>query len=94
MDNYLDPRHNQTLITLVPKKQNASKLTNFRLISLCNVLYKTISKILTDILHPLMGKFILEAQGAFLPGRRTMDNIIIVKELFHMMSQTAPKKAH
>lgn len=56
--------------------------------------YKTISKILTDRLHPLMGKFISETQAAFLPWGRTMDNIVTVKELFHMKSQTAPKKAH
>lgn len=56
--------------------------------------YKTTSKILTDRLHPLMGKFISETQAAFLPWRRTVDNIIIVKEHFHMMSQTAPQKAH
>ena len=37
---------NRINITLVPKTKNPSKMTEFRTISLCNVIYKLISKVL------------------------------------------------
>lgn len=37
---------NSTFIALIPKHKKASKVDHFKTISLCNVTYKTISKIL------------------------------------------------
>lgn len=73
------------MITLVPKMDNPKGLQDFRPISLCNVQYKIISKILASRLRPIMAKIISEAQGAFIQGHRSSDNIIIAKEFFHQM---------
>ena len=45
---------NKTNITLVPKKKNPAKMTEFRPISLSNVVYKLISKVLASCLKTIL----------------------------------------
>lgn len=50
----MSPNLNSTFIALIPKKSIVGCVNNFRPISLCNVLYKLVSKVLTNRLKPLM----------------------------------------
>ena len=62
-----------------------SKLKDFRPISLSNVSYKRITKILSHKLRSLMEKLVNPCQCSFPPNRQSRDNIIIAQEVFHSM---------
>ena len=57
---------NHTFITLIPKVQNLERVSNFCPISLCNVIYKIISKVIANRLMPLLNSIISETQSAFI----------------------------
>ena len=82
---------NETLISLIPKCQNLETLSNYRPISLCNSVYKIVSKILVTCIRPLLGSLISPVQTAFVPGRRGTDNVLIAQELFHALDKKKGK---
>lgn len=43
-------------------------------------------------LRPIFQRFVSQSQGAFLSGKRSLDNIIIAKEFFHQMNQPHEKR--
>ncbi|GJX08250.1 RNA-directed DNA polymerase, eukaryota, reverse transcriptase zinc-binding domain protein [Tanacetum coccineum] len=72
---------NATLISLTPKEQTPSRVTNFRPIAYCNVIYKCISKIITNRIKPVLGSLVSNNQSAFIPGRQVHDNILLTQEI-------------
>lgn len=83
---------NHTFIALIPKKSTASKIEHYRPISLCNVTYKIISKILANRLKPFLEKFISPFQMAFVNGRNIHDNIIASHEIMNYLHKKKGKK--
>ena len=81
----LDPKLNQTNICLIPKIGRPREMTGFRPISLCNVGYKIISKVLSNRLRMILPKIISETQSAFVAGRLITDNILIAQENFYAL---------
>ncbi|CAL9009540.1 unnamed protein product [Prunus brigantina] len=73
---------NHTNIALIPENNNPETVDHFRPISLCNVAYKVITKIIISRLKPILAKCISPNQGAFARGRSIFDNILIAHELF------------
>ena len=76
---------NHTFITLIPKVKNPETVAQFRLISLCNVIYKILSKVIANRLKPILNSIISEAQSAFVADRVITDNILIAFESLHHM---------
>ena len=76
---------NHTLITLIPKKKNPCFVSEYRLISLFNVLYKIFSKVLANRLKKLLNSVITEHQSTFTKRRLIIDNILIAFETLHCM---------
>ena len=82
-DGCLPREANSSLIVLIPKTTNPTSMNNFRPISLCNVVYKVISKLLIAKLRPLLHKIIFPCQSAFIPSRWIAENQVIVHKLLH-----------
>ena len=80
-------KKNVTFITLIPKVHSPRKVSEFRPISLSNVLYKLIAKVLANRLKPLLPKVISETQSAFMSERLITDNILIAHETLHYLKE-------
>ena len=76
---------NRTNITLIPKIKNPTKMTNFRPISLSNVIYKLISKVLANRIKTILPQIITENQRAFLSKQLITDNVLVALELMHYL---------
>lgn len=80
---------NDTSIVLIPKVQHPATLKELRPISLCNVIYKVVSKCLVNRLRPCLTDLISENQSAFIPGRLISDNSLIAFECIHHIQTNA-----
>ncbi|XP_010692677.1 uncharacterized protein LOC104905754 [Beta vulgaris subsp. vulgaris] len=85
---------NQTLIVLLPKTSNPEEVAQFRPISLCNTIYKCVSKCLVNRLRPLLPDLISEYQSAFIPGRHMEDNVLISHEMTHVLNKHRRGNVH
>lgn len=83
---FLPKAINETLVTLIPKIDTPVNLSQCRPISLCNVLYKIISKVLVNRLKPFLASCISQSQATFVPNRQILDNVIVAHEYIHWLN--------
>lgn len=78
---------NETNLVLIPKTKDPSQVGDLRLISLCNVLVKIITKVMANRLKGLLELVISDTQSAFIPGRLISDNIMISYEVMQYLKR-------
>ncbi|XP_042065475.1 uncharacterized protein LOC121808986 [Salvia splendens] len=79
-----------TTIVLLPKRENPAMWSDYRPISLCNVINKVITKILTARLSPLLPLVISPNQSGFVKDRLLNDNSLLTQKMFHELSRCRP----
>jgi hypothetical protein len=65
---------NSTNITLIPKKQEATTVIDFRPISVMHSIAKIMGSVLAWRLAPYLDRIVWKGQSAFIKGRRLHDN--------------------
>ena len=81
------PNFNETQIVLIPKVNKPQRVTEFRPISLCNVVYKMAAKILANRLKKILPAIISDTQSAFVNGRLIIKNILVAFETMHHINK-------
>lgn len=70
---------------LIPRVKDAKLMSQLRPISLGNVLYKIVVKVLINRLKLILSPVISPTQSVFVPGRLISDNYLVVAEVAHYM---------
>jgi hypothetical protein len=76
---------NHSFIVLILKIKNPTRVTEYRPISLCNVLYKIVAKVLANRLKFILPKLISSNHSIFILGRLISDNMLVAYETLHTM---------
>lgn len=79
-NEYFEKSFNASYIALIPKKNGAKELRDFKPISLIGSVYKIISKLLTERLKRVVNKLVDGHQMSFIRGRQIMGAALIANE--------------
>lgn len=82
----------QTDICLIPKVGAPQVVSQFRPIYLCNTIYKIASKMVVNRMKGCMAKLISPFETGFIMGRSIHENVIVAKEVLHLMHQKKGSK--
>jgi hypothetical protein len=77
-----------THIILIPKKENAQSVMDFRPISLTHLIAKLLSKLLANRLAPELNELVSRAQSAFIKRRSIQDNFLYTQNLIKSLHRT------
>jgi hypothetical protein len=78
---------NSAYITLLPKKEDATNVKDFRPISLVHSFAKLITKLMANRLSGHLDKMVSHNQSAFIKGRSILDNFMLVQQTAKLLHQ-------
>jgi hypothetical protein len=85
---------NYTDICLIPKVAQPEYVNQFRPISLCNTLYKIVSKVVVSRLKEYISILVSPFQTGFIPGRSIHENIVVAQEVVHSMQRVSGARGY
>jgi hypothetical protein len=71
------------IITLLPKKEDASRIEQYRPICLLNVSFKIFTKVGANQITGMAQKIIKPTQTAFILGRNILEGVVVLHETIH-----------
>jgi hypothetical protein len=71
------------VITLLPKKEDAGRIEQYRPICLLNVSFKVFTKFGTNHAIVIVQKVARSTQSAFIPRRNILEGVVILHETIH-----------
>ena len=81
-----------SLLALIPKIDPPVGCKDFRLIGLCNTVYKLITKVIANRIKPVLDGLIHPSQTSFVPGRNIQENVVIAKEMAFFFKKSPPTR--
>lgn len=84
-NGFIMPNYNNSLLILIPKKQESVHLNDYQLIALANFSFKIMTKILADRLGSVASRIISPNHSAFIEGMSIIDPIICTSECINLL---------
>jgi hypothetical protein len=81
-------RLNFSMLTLIPKIEDADEMKSFRPISLLNYSFKIFSKVLTIRLERVSQRLVAKEQSAFIRGMYILESVVIAHEIVHSIHKS------
>ena len=78
---------NSAYITLLPKKEDATSVKDFRPISLVHSFAKLVTKLMANRLAGRLDQLVSPNQSAFIKGRFILDNFMLVQHTTRFLHQ-------
>jgi hypothetical protein len=73
------------IITLLPKKENAVQIQQYRPICLLNVSFKIFTKVATNRVSDVAHTVVRPSQTAFMSGRHILEGVVVLHETIHQL---------
>uniref|UniRef100_A0A803NSN9 Reverse transcriptase domain-containing protein n=1 Tax=Cannabis sativa TaxID=3483 RepID=A0A803NSN9_CANSA len=82
-----DENCSEASVVLIPKKKGPETMKDLRPIAMCNVLYKIVTKVMTNRMKPFMDSIVADSQSAFISGCLISNNIMVSFEVLHYLKR-------
>ena len=83
IDGCVSKSFSSTLLTLITKCDKPTSFSDFHLISIYNLIYKVISKVISNRIKPKMVKVLSKEEFGFLDNRQITKVVGIIHECLH-----------